>query len=1002
MRVSSLCAGLAGLFTLLMCLNHPLFAQVKVKQVELRQIDHFIGYAPNRIVVKFDETMTANIDRSQMARGRFGLPGLDALGQRYQVTRIRQQFPGARPKTYRGRVVDLSKWYKVRFVAEAEVLGMVEAYKRLPGVLDAQPVGIHAVTVVPNDPNFGDQWHLDQANDADMDAPEAWDIETGSEDVIAAILDTGVRYFHKDLGGGNASIDDINPTDIDGNIWINTDEIFDNGVDDDDNGFVDDWVGWDFVDDISRPYPGEDGDTPDNDPRDFNGHGTHVSGIVAAINNNDYAVASVAGGFGDGTLQPSANGVKIMALRIGWSERFGFFEVGFVAMDFAAEALFYAAENGAKLANGSWGSSDTGGLGEAMDNFIASGGLFFHAAGNDDSDSPDFLGNREDVINVASTDENDAKSDFSNFGDFVDVAAPGSNIWSTYHDHNDPDNDYLAELSGTSMASPNALSVAALIWSQNPGWSADQVKQHLFDTADDIGDTTIGAGRVNAFNAVEGGGTPTPDISVSPTSVDFGDVNVDESSDEIVTVSNDGSADLEVTDLSTTNAVFSVISPSTPFTLTPGASEDVTVRFSPTAEGTQSGDLEITSDDPDEGTVTVGLTGNGVVPPPDEPDIAVDPTSLDFGQVTVADSADATVTVTNNGTQTLTVSDLTTTNSVFSVVSPAAPFDVAADGGTDTVTVRFKPTTESVENGDLEITSNDPDEGLVTVALTGEGVTEPPEPTAFRINAGGDDYTDTNGDLFVADKAYTNGDFGYDGGSTASTTSDIAGTEDDPLYQDYRQGTTFSYLFDLSDGDYEVTCFFMEPRARRTGRRVFDVLAEGQVVVDDLDIVAEAGAQLTAHTETFTINVADGQLNIDFEQVSGPGQPLVCAIAVVSLSGSSANAALARGNVSKDVESEDFEPVPETFGLEQNHPNPFNPSTVIRYHLPQGMRVTLTVYNLLGQTVRTLVNREQPAGSHAVMWDGRDRLGRDVPSGVYLYRLAGDGFVETRKMILLE
>jgi PKD repeat protein len=504
---------------------------VKVAQVKQpTNIPSFVGYAPKKIVVKFDDSILSRINEATARMGRLGIPALDRLAQQYDVRSIRQQFPGAKKKFYRGRVVDLAGWHKIMFAREVDVEAVVRAYRRIPGVIDAQPIGLHAVYGTPNDPRYTDQWHLNQSNDADIDAPEAWDIETGNSDIIVAILDTGVRYFHKDLGGANASYS--NPEGADGNIWINSAEKNGtDGVDDDGNGYVDDWVGWDFVENETGCWPGEDCSDADNDPRDFNGHGTHVSGIVAAINNNGYAVASTAGGWGNGSQQASANGVRVMPLRIGWSSKFFIFELGLISMDYAAEAFYYAADNGARLANASWGSSNSGGLGDAIDYFLASGGLIFKAAGNDDADDPDYMGSREDIINVASTDENDVKSDFSNYGTWVDVSAPGSNILSTYHDRTDEENDYVATMSGTSMASPLALSVAALIWSQNPSWSAAQVKQRLYDTADDIDGVPgnesyagkLGAGRVNAFNAVNnggGGGTPPPtaDFTGSPTS----------------------------------------------------------------------------------------------------------------------------------------------------------------------------------------------------------------------------------------------------------------------------------------------------------------------------------------------------------------------------------------------------------------------------------------------------------------------------------------------------
>ncbi|HHM01873.1 MAG TPA: PKD domain-containing protein [Caldithrix abyssi] len=491
---------------------------------------NFAGFQQREIVVKFNQTMVEQIvRRADFTKGLTGIANLDALNKRFGVNALMQKYPNLTPRVYQGRTIDPRGWFRVSFKADIDVDQVVRAYKGLRGVIDAQPIGIHRVYATANDPNYADQWHMNQANDADVDAPEAWDIETGSTQIIVADMDTGVRYFHKDLGGADASYD--TPENSRGNMWINEAELNGvDGVDDDGNGYVDDWIGWDFVDNQTG-WTGEDADTPDNDPRDFNGHGTHVAGLLSAINNNGYAVTSVAGGRMNGTQAVNGNGVKIMALRIGWSGRFFIFEVGYIDMGHAADAFYYAANNGAHIASCSWGSSNSGGLGDAIDYFVAGGGLVFKAAGNDDNEDSDYMLDRADVIGVASTDQNDVKSDFSTYGTFVDISAPGTDIVSTYHDKDDPQNDKVATLSGTSMATPLTASVAALIWSKHPDWTADQVKQRLFDTADDIygiaGNSAyqgkLGAGRVNAFNAVNDGGTggptpPTANFTGSPTS----------------------------------------------------------------------------------------------------------------------------------------------------------------------------------------------------------------------------------------------------------------------------------------------------------------------------------------------------------------------------------------------------------------------------------------------------------------------------------------------------
>jgi len=197
-------------------------------------------------------------------------------------------------------------------------------------------------------------------------------------------------------------------------------------------------------------------------------------------------------------------------------------------MDFAAQAFRYAADNGARIASCSWSSSNSGGLGDAIDYFLASGGLIFKSAGNAGDEATDYMTAREDIISVAATDASDVKASFSSYGTWVDISAPGEDIMSLYHVHDDESADYVASASGTSMAAPLAAGVAALVWSRNPAWTAAQVQQRLFDTADDIdglaGNSSyagkLGAGRVNAYNAVNTGGPSAPNAAFagSPTS----------------------------------------------------------------------------------------------------------------------------------------------------------------------------------------------------------------------------------------------------------------------------------------------------------------------------------------------------------------------------------------------------------------------------------------------------------------------------------------------------
>ncbi|MBD3163252.1 MAG: PKD domain-containing protein [Candidatus Eisenbacteria bacterium] len=486
------------------------------------QLPNEIGIVSDEFIVVFQDAVLAPAETSFDRGERTGLPELDLLATRNGVRELRPQFPGAQERG----IDQLAAHYKVRTDGATPIETVMAAFADAGAIASVEPIGIHPTSAIPNDTFFADQWHLDQTSDHDVDAPEAWDVETGDPAIIVAILDTGVRYYHKDLGGVNAS--SSNPEAARGNNWINQAELNGaSGVDDDGNGYVDDWIGYDFVDGVSSCWTGEDCNNQDNDPRDFNGHGTHCAGNVGAMNNNGYATAAPSGGYGSGALEEFGNGVRVMACRVGWSGSYFGQEAGYVRMDFCAEAFYYAADNGARIASCSWGSSNSGGIDAAVSYFTGIGGLVFKAAGNSNNQTADFLCGRSDVISVASTDQNDCKSSFSSYGTWVDISAPGTDIVSLYHVHDDPSGDYVATVSGTSMATPLAASVAALIWSQNPGWSASQVAQQLYATADPIDDLgcngsyigKLGAGRVNAYEAVNTG-TPPPvaDFTGTPTS----------------------------------------------------------------------------------------------------------------------------------------------------------------------------------------------------------------------------------------------------------------------------------------------------------------------------------------------------------------------------------------------------------------------------------------------------------------------------------------------------
>jgi subtilisin family serine protease len=328
-------------------------------------------YVPGEVIVRFEGTAgalaRANALRRQDARsaGSLGLPGL----------------------------------VRVKLPAGASVEEAVEALREDTSVRYAEPNYLHHFAALPDDPRFGRLWGLSQPSDKDIDAPSAWNQTTGSSNVVVAVVDSGVAYGHPDL---------------DGNIWVNADEIAGNGIDDDDNGFVDDVRGWDFA-------------QGDNRPLDFVGHGTHVAGTIGAEGDNGVGVTGVSWD------------VSLMPVRAGGSE--GLTTAAIVA------SFVYACENGADVVNGSFGTSM---FSQAIANAVTSPAcadtLFVFAAGNDGWNLDGNTGSRDqafpcelhrmptnaaNVLCVAATGASDAIASFSNRGiSAVHLAAPGVEIHS--------------------------------------------------------------------------------------------------------------------------------------------------------------------------------------------------------------------------------------------------------------------------------------------------------------------------------------------------------------------------------------------------------------------------------------------------------------------------------------------------------------------------------------------------------------------------------------------
>lgn len=372
---------------------------------------------------------------------------------------------------------DLTNTYVVYVPDNVDIKKVCEYLQSDPHVEYAVPDYVMRPEVFPNDPpndtfyaSF--QWALENTGqnvngqtgtaDADIDASAAWPDALGNG-IVVAVVDTGMVLTHEDL---------------DAQIWSNPGETAGNGIDDDANGFVDDTRGWDFGND-------------DSNPTDFDGHGTHVSGTIAAEANNATGVIGV------------APGVKIMPVK-------GFADDGTGFTSDLAAAVEYAAMNGADVINNSWGCSSQCPSNPVVEDAVRTahglGAVVVFAAGNDNQNVSNWSpNNMTEPIVVGGSDNRDDRYAFSNFGATVDVTAPAVDVGSTYL----LDSPYFgyAFSTGTSMAAPHVSGVAALILevASDAGMSItnEQVEAIIRQTAEDVGIANQGTGRLNAALATD-------------------------------------------------------------------------------------------------------------------------------------------------------------------------------------------------------------------------------------------------------------------------------------------------------------------------------------------------------------------------------------------------------------------------------------------------------------------------------------------------------------------
>ena len=458
----------------------------------LAQSASSVSYVPDRIVITVREGLTLS-PLKVSGPAQVGVPALDDLAQQFDVTSVTSLYGNTLAKLpAKAKTGVLERVFAVDFPAGLDLHRIKAAYENLPEVEEVRLVDfVRPCAFLPDDPDLVSQWHLRNMNvgGGDVRAVGGWNQTLADSNIVVAIIDSGMDWHHPDLGGPH-------PDKVNGAVWTNWTEYYGTpGVDDDNNGYIDDIRGWDFVDSPqSAGYPDEDMGPADNDPSDYESHGTACAGCVAAITNNGIGVAGV------------APGCKLMALRAGYlpAGETG----GVLRSDWISQAMMYAAANGASIINCSW-SSPTAFLLNAVTVCQNADILIVSSAGNEDTSDPSnhWLGTAAGVVAVAATNPDDAKASFSNYGTWVEVSAPGTNIRTTWYEAS-LDLSTYASVNGTSFSCPITVGVAAMIRSANPSLDYLEVIDLLMASCDNIDDENplyvglLGAGRVNVLKAL--------------------------------------------------------------------------------------------------------------------------------------------------------------------------------------------------------------------------------------------------------------------------------------------------------------------------------------------------------------------------------------------------------------------------------------------------------------------------------------------------------------------
>ncbi|MBD3224683.1 MAG: S8 family serine peptidase [Caldithrix sp.] len=1045
---------------------------------------------------------------------------LQSVIRKHNINRIEPWLKSADTDDVVGNI-NLSKIYRfhLKIRPDAETFKtIIRDFSRLETVLSACPefkmqINTPVRPLIVNDPRRDMQWYVDKimANYAWALWPDGFPTEST---ILLGVVDTGYDYLHPDL-------DEILfknfREDANGDGVLDDKDV--NGVDDDNNGFVDDFSGWDFVGASQDDSADNDIRPPSSGNRDILSHGTHVAGIMSAMANNGVGIAGI------------AYNSKIIATKHSYDTDY---DKGYLYD--AYDGILYCAKMGAKVINCSWGSQlDLDDYPEYAQNVRALldlvtdeyGAIVVCAAGNNNTNNDDthhYPSDFEQTLAVAALTSGDQKASFSNYGRVIDISAPGVGILSTIHDIAGG----YASWQGTSMASPVVAGALGLLWNYYPHQSPDWISQAILETADDIDERNasyknqLGAGRINVFNAIAREIYPNirlhdytlrrlPSQRISPLkpgyhvglTVSLHNMKGWRSARELTLTAR---VDDSMIHLNDSTAYIN--------DLQPGENDstvvsDITFQINPDAPyKTIPLSLKITANGDSlrhyVHHIDIPVTLNLDLPPfPDRSQQITRPLAVsDLDQngsmeIVFAGVNDSIYALQSEG---INQDNFPVPQGGYSLAAPIVA-DVNHDSLKEIINITRSGLIRAFNvNGEtiFEYDVGAPVYGNVTVAQFDDEHEDAIIVATMkgRVHAIRMDSTQVSGFPYAAgamiDKGCASADLNGDGYSEV-----IAGSFDGKLHVINRRGQNITdFPVDLSsrvckppliiqkDTTALILAVTLQPDIQmldKSGRMLWNYSLSAQVSSlpavgnwnsdekvdiffatedymlygmnedgemlpgfpktiqgrlksaplladlngdDQTELIAATSAGTVYIYESGGINypnfpaqlpygyetapaIADIDLDGDRELMIGssaglfvydiPGQTSDSNNEWITYMGDNRRTGSLKWNPETTNMMPMFSAKIEHFKLFQNHPNPFNPRTVIQYTLPKSENVILKIYNLLGKEVDALVHKRQQAGHYGVTWDASGRA-----SGIYIYQLKTDSQILTKRMLYLK